>query len=233
MQSKIRLDKFLAQCLGLSRSQAAKVLKSKLVTLNGEIVTHNLDINLSDIVSYQGQELSLGPKYHYYALNKPAGYICANYDNKNQTVFDLLDSNINQIKDIHTVGRLDKDTTGLLLITNDGELTHQLLAPKKHVNKTYYVTLKNPCPSELVQVFASGFELGQGEKVKPAKLEIISPTFVHLTISEGKYHQVKRMFAKFGNEVVTLHRQCFDTLSLDNLNLAPGEYKELKWEEIK
>ncbi|MFV8482766.1 pseudouridine synthase [Mycoplasma sp. 1932B] len=233
MEKKIRLDKFLAQCLGLTRSQATKLLKSKLVTLNGQIITNNLDINANDIVSYQGQELNIGPKFHYYVINKPAGYICTNFDRMHQTVFDLLDSNISKIKNIHTVGRLDKDTTGLLLITNDGELTHQLLAPKKHVDKTYYVTLKDPCPSTLIKVFAEGFELSKNEKTKPAKLEIIKPTFVHLTISEGKYHQVKRMFAKFGNEVVMLHRRSFGSLSLDKLALDLGEYKELKREEIK
>ncbi|WP_416738406.1 pseudouridine synthase [Mycoplasma sp. 005V] len=233
MEKKIRLDKFLAQCLGLTRSQASKILKSKQVKVNNNLITHNIDLLTNDVVTYQGNKLTLAPQYRYYVLNKPAGYICANFDNMHQTVFDLFDSSISKLKDIHTVGRLDKDTTGLLLITNDGELTHELLAPKKHVPKTYYVWLKEPCDPELVSIFAKGFDLGDGEITKPAKLIIINSNYIHLTISEGKYHQVKRMFAKFDNEVIQLHRQSFGSLSLDTLDLESGQYKELKREEIK
>ncbi|MHA0272938.1 pseudouridine synthase [Mycoplasma sp. 48589B] len=228
---KTRLDKMLASALKITRSQASKFLKTKQIKVNDIVVTHNIDVTSEDVVTYQNTPISKGEKYVYYALNKPEGYICANDDRIHSTVFDILGEDIKNIKGIHTVGRLDKDTTGLLLITNDGELTHELLAPKKHVDKRYLVTLKDPCLQELVEVFAKGFALND-EKIKPSKLEIINPTYVSLTISEGKYHQVKRMFAKFGNEVVGLHRDSFGKLTLQNINLKKGEWKELKKEEI-
>ncbi|SJZ48677.1 pseudouridine synthase [Mycoplasmopsis verecunda] len=229
---KIRLDKFIAQKLYLTRSQASKLLKSKSIKVNNIIITHNIDIDQNDIVKYNDEIIEFKDKYIYLALNKPQGYICANHDKNNATVFDLLPEKYSRIKDIHTVGRLDKDTTGLLLITNDGELTHELLAPKKHVVKTYLVTVDKPLQNHLVPIFANGFDIDNDEKVKPSKLEILSPYQARLQITEGKYHQVKRMFARHNYEVVQLHRESFGYLTLEKLNLEIGQYKEISKDEI-
>lgn len=159
----------------------------------------------------------------YIALNKPKGYVCALKDNLHPTVMELINEDI---KNLHIVGRLDIDTTGLLIITNDGKYTHNATHPKKHVSKTYQVTLKKPITSENVKTIEDGMFIDHGEtKLKPGKVEVVSDNIVNLTISEGKFHQVKKMFFALDNEVVNLHRISFDKYSLADLKIKIGEYK--------
>ncbi|WLP85743.1 pseudouridine synthase [Mycoplasma seminis] len=229
----MRLDKFIAEKLFITRSQASKLLKSKQITVNDVIINHNINISENDIIKYKGEEWNHGDEFVYLALNKPSGYVCANTDKINQTVFELLPPEISKIKNIHTVGRLDKDTTGLLLITNDGEFTHNLLAPKKHITKVYEVTLDKELKNELIDIFAQGFKIDNDEIVKPSKLELISNNKAILEITEGKYHQVKRMFSTYGYNVLNLHRSAFGNLQLNNLKLNAGEFTYIKPSDVK
>ena len=165
-------------------------------------------------------------------LNKPAGVVSATKDNHDKTVLELIKT---ERKDLFPVGRLDKDTEGLLLITNDGELAHRLLSPKKHVDKVYFAKVKGVVTEEDQRIFAEGVSLGQGEMAKPSKLEILVSdeiSEIRLTIQEGKFHQVKRMFLSVGKEVIYLKRLSMGTLQLDE-NLALGEYRPLTEEELK
>ena len=166
-------------------------------------------------------------------LHKPAGVISATTDAKDKTVIDLIESK--KRKDLFPVGRLDKDTEGLLLITNDGELAHRLLSPKKHVDKVYFAKVKGVVTEEDQRIFAEGVSLGKGEMAKPSRLEILVSdeiSEIRLTIQEGKFHQVKRMFLSVGKEVIYLKRLSMGTLQLDE-NLALGEYRPLTEEELK
>jgi 16S rRNA pseudouridine516 synthase len=162
-------------------------------------------------------------------LNKPQGVICATTDPGHRTVLDLLD--VENKKGLHPAGRLDIDTTGLVLISDDGDWSHRITAPRHKCPKTYRVTLAEPLEEQVAAQFAEGIALHNEEKkTQPATLEILSPTEVRLTIGEGKYHQIKRMFAAVGNHVVALHREAIGALQLDEA-LAPGEYRQLSEEE--
>lgn len=164
-------------------------------------------------------------KFTYIIMNKPKGYVCALKDNLSPTVTSLIKEHV---KGLHIVGRLDKDTTGLLVLTNDGAYTHNATHPKKHVKKTYQVTLALPIKPEDVKVIEEGMAIDHGEtKLKPGQVEVISDKVVNLTISEGKFHQVKKMFFALDNEVLELHRIAFDKYNLSDFNLKEGEYKIL------
>jgi 16S rRNA pseudouridine516 synthase len=168
--------------------------------------------------------------YVYVMLHKPAGYVSARVDAVDPTVMSLVEPFT--YRDLHIVGRLDKDTTGLLLLTDDGQLTHHLTSPRHDIPKSYQVEVNQPLDSALVQTFADGFSLGADDVVKPAKLVIdqTHSTKATVTIFEGKFHQIKRMFLKFGYQVVTLHRDQVGSLSLGNL--LEGTYRELTKEEV-
>lgn len=226
----IRLDKFLADRTEFSRSQIKQKLKNGVVTVNGELIySAEYKVNIeSDEVSFEGNVLN-SSKYFYYMLNKPAGVVSATVDNNDKTVVSLLPENLR--KDIFPVGRLDKDTEGLLLLTNDGALAHELLSPKKHVDKTYFVTLDHPADSEDVLRFKEGLDIGEDKLTLPAELELLDGNDCQVTIREGKFHQIKRMFKACGNEVVYLKRLSMGSLKLDE-SLALGEYRELNDEEI-
>lgn len=226
----IRLDKFLADRTEYSRSQIKQKLKKGSVTVNDEIVTSaDLKINTEeDKVCFDGEELTY-KEFSYYMLNKPAGVVSATEDKREQTVLSLLPANLR--KDIFPVGRLDKDTEGLLLLTNDGALAHELLSPKKHVDKTYFVTLDHPAGSEDVLRFKEGLDIGEEKLTLPAELEILDGNDCRVTIREGKFHQIKRMFKACGNEVVYLKRLSMGNLKLDD-SLPFGEYRPLTEEEI-
>lgn len=227
----MRLDKFLCTTLGITRREAAKLLKDKLIEVNGEIVK-SISLKITDDcdVEFNGRTLRLeGPRY--YMLNKPQGFVCSHVDDHNPTVFVLLD--IVSPEKLHAAGRLDGDTTGLVLLTDDGQWSHRITSPRYECEKVYYVELADPLPEETIQQFAEGVQL-RGEKAltRPAKLEILGEREAKITISEGKYHQVKRMFAAVGNKVEALHRAQVGSVELDEA-LEPGEYRPLTEAEIQ
>lgn len=228
----MRLDKYLVT-LGIgSRSQVKNIIKSKKVMVNGMTESkpdRHIDEN-SDKISLDGVNLEYH-KFYYYMLNKPAGVVSAVTDASCQTVIDLLD--VTPKNGLFPVGRLDKDTEGLLLITNDGELSHNLLSPTKHVDKKYYVELNGELIDTDIELFQNGLDIGEKSKTKPAKLEIFESerNKAYITITEGKYHQVKRMFAAIGLTVTFLKRISMGSLVLDEA-LNPGEYRKLTTEEI-
>lgn len=164
-------------------------------------------------------------KFTYIIMNKPKGYVCALKDNLHPTVISLINE---KIKGLHIVGRLDKDTTGLLVLTNDGSYTHNATHPKKHVKKVYQATLASPISAADIKLIESGMTIDHGEtKLKPGQVEVINDKLVNLTIEEGKFHQVKKMFFALDNEVLELHRIAFDKYNLSDYDLKEGEYKIL------
>ncbi|MDC0612094.1 16S rRNA pseudouridine(516) synthase RsuA [Vibrio sp.] len=226
----MRLDKFICDSLGVTRKEATKIIKSGDVTVEGDIQKSGaFQVSEDACVEWQERELPKpGPKY--IMLNKPEGYVCSQEDDYNHTVYVLLDEP-NAFK-LHFAGRLDVDTTGLVLMTDDGKWSHRITSPKHKCEKLYRVWLADPIADNYIERFAEGIELrNEKEPTRPAQLEIISDTEVLLTIHEGKYHQVKRMFAALGNKVVGLHRERIGPLRLDD-DLAPGEYRYLTDDEI-
>ncbi|MCC5450551.1 16S rRNA pseudouridine(516) synthase RsuA [Rheinheimera sp. UJ51] len=227
----MRLDKFICDCTGLTRSQAGKNIRQGLVTVNGEVVKQAArQVLAADSVTLDDQPLQL-IGLRYFMLHKPAGYICANDDPEHPTVFTLLDEPL--VERLHSVGRLDLDTTGLLLLTDDGQWSHRLTAPKHHVPKTYRVWTADPIPTEAIAQFAEGIMLrNEKDATKPAELVIVAECEALLTIHEGRYHQVKRMFAALGNKVEQLHREQIGGLALPD-DLAEGEYRLLTEMELQ
>jgi len=233
----IRLDKFLADRGIGTRQEVKKYMKQGRVAIDGEIVKKpetKVDMDKSR-VTFDGKEVSYA-EYEYYMLHKPAGVISATEDNHCETVIDLIESK--KRKDLFPVGRLDKDTEGLLLITNDGALAHRLLSPKKHVDKCYYAKVQGKVTKEDVEAFSKGVNIGTDEAEEwtmPGELVIVNSgdiSEIRLTIQEGKFHQVKRMFQAVGKEVIYLKRERMGTLILDE-SLKTGEYRELTEEELK
>lgn len=231
---KLRLDKYLAEMNLGTRSEVKKLITKGQIQVNGAIVKKpelKLDPT-SDRVQYQGREITY-VIYEYYMLNKPSGVISATEDKRDTTVIDLIESR--QRKDLFPVGRLDKDTEGLLLITNDGALAHRLLSPKRHVDKTYYAKISGEVTKEDIETFEKGVCIGEEKLTLPAKLVILksgAESEIELTIQEGRFHQVKRMFQAVGKEVVYLKRLSMGSLSLDP-SLKPGEYRKLTKEEME
>ncbi|MDD4864056.1 MAG: 16S rRNA pseudouridine(516) synthase RsuA [Alishewanella agri] len=227
----MRLDKFICDCTGLTRTQAGKSIRQGLVSINGKLVKQAArQVSVTDQVELDGEPLQLiGPRY--IMLHKPAGYVCANDDPEHPIVFTLLDEPL--VERLHTVGRLDLDTTGLLLLTDDGQWSHRLTSPKHHVAKTYRVWTADPIPADAIAQFAAGVMLrGEKEPTKPAQLELVATHEALLTIHEGRYHQVKRMFAAIGNKVERLHRERIGALQLP-VELAEGEYRSLSERELQ
>ena len=230
----MRLDKYLADMGVGTRTEVKKLIRQGQIAVDGTVVKlpeMKIDIEKSQ-VTCKGQPVAY-ESFEYYMLNKPAGVISATIDSKDKTVLDLIDTK--KRKDLFPVGRLDKDTEGLLLITNDGELAHRLLAPKKHVDKVYYAKIEGVVTEEDKQAFAEGVSLGGGEMAKPAELEILVSdeiSEIRLTIQEGKFHQVKRMFESVDKKVIYLKRLSMGSLVLDE-SLGLGEYRKLTEEEIK
>lgn len=227
----IRLDKFLSQMNIGTRSEVKNAIRKGKVTINGTICK-NADIKIDenkDVICYENTEITY-EKFVYYMLNKPAGVVSATKDNLDKTVLDLL-VNV-QTRDLFPVGRLDKDTEGLLLLTNDGELAHNLLSPKKHISKTYRVLTKDAITEEQLDSLENGVDIGEASLTLPAKAKRIGEKELFLIIYEGKFHQVKRMLKAVGNEVVYLERRKMGQLALDE-NLARGEYRKLTAQEIE
>ena len=232
----MRLDKYLAEMGVGTRQEVKKQIRQGKAAVNGTVVKAadtKID-ETSDEVTICGRNISY-VSYEYYMLNKPAGGVSATEDRRDTTVIDLIKDK--KRKDLFPVGRLDKDTEGLLLITNDGDLAHRLLTPKKHVDKVYYAKIDGMVTEEDVKRFAEGINIGaeEEEMTRPAKLDIMKSaeeSEIRLTIHEGKFHQVKRMFLAVGKEVTYLKRERMGTLCLDE-NLKPGEYRLLTEEEIE
>ena len=227
----IRLDKFLADAKLGTRSEVRQLLKKGLITLNGEIVKKP-DIKVdpaSDRVLFDGKEI-FSEKDVYFMLNKPAGVVSATEDRREKTVLDLFSSE-DRRRDLFPVGRLDKDTVGLLLITNDGALSHRLLSPRRHVDKTYLVHLDRPIPADAEKRMEAGLDIGDEKPTLPAHLEVLSETTARITIQEGRFHQIKRMFHAVGCEVIYLKRLSMGSLILDPA-LEEGCYRRLTPEEI-
>lgn len=232
----MRIDKFLADANVASRSEIKKMLKQKRIKLAQQLVTDPKTQVSSTSEVYVDDVLINYQKYYYYMLHKPSGVISATFDRQAQTVLDLIKPR-DFVKDLAPVGRLDKDTTGLLLLTNDGQLAHRLLAPKKHVPKVYRALIAGRVDQTTQQLFAAGLTLKDQTQLKPAKLEILDvdeakeESLIQITISEGKYHQIKRMFGAVGMKVLTLHRLKMGTLTLDE-QLKPGQYRPLTKAEL-
>ena len=230
---KLRLDKYLAD-MGLgTRSEVKQAVRKGRVQVNGQTVRepeYKTDTE-TDQVWFDGQPAAYR-EYEYYMLNKPAGVISASEDPRERCVVDLIESR--KRKDLFPVGRLDKDTEGLLLITNDGGLAHRLLSPKKHVDKVYYARVQGRVTQEDAELFRRGVDIGEKKKTPPAELRILNAgeiSEIELTIREGKFHQVKRMFHAAGKEVLYLKRLQMGSLRLDE-SLKPGEYRTLNTQEL-
>ena len=227
----MRLDKYLCLLEVGTRSQVKNYIRQGLVTINGcpaQRPEQKIEEE-HEIIAFRGKELHY-KKYCYYMLNKPPGVVSATRDNTAGTVVELLGDD--RREGIFPVGRLDKDTVGLLLLTNDGELAHRLLSPKHHVDKTYLVTVEHTLQTEDIRRLEEGVDIGEERPTMPAKAEISKDGQLLLTIREGKYHQVKRMLRAIDNEVITLKRISFGGITLDE-NLKPGQYRELTEQEVR
>ncbi|MBC2122919.1 pseudouridine synthase [Listeria marthii] len=227
----MRLDKLLSHTGFGSRREVKPLLKSGAVVVNGTIQKDSkTQVNPDkDQVTVHGTPV-VYQEFVYFMLHKPQNVVSATKDNVSETVIDLL-AQEDTLTDPFPVGRLDKDTEGLLIITNDGTLAHNLLSPKKHINKTYYAKIDGDVTATDVEAFAAGIELDDGYTCKPARLEIITPNEIKVTIQEGKFHQVKRMFAARGKTVSYLKRISMGNLQLDE-SLELGEYRPLTETEL-
>ncbi|MDD2980487.1 MAG: pseudouridine synthase [Hespellia sp.] len=230
----MRLDKYLTEMGTGSRSEVKKYIQKGLVTVDGTLCRKpEQKINEElQTVNCQGVEIKFC-QFEYFMLNKPAGIISAASDSREETVLDLIVDK--KRTDLFPVGRLDRDTEGLLLITNDGALSHRLLSPKKHVDKVYYARIAGRVTEKEVLLFHEGLDIGEKQLTKPGELHILSSgkeSEIELTIHEGKFHQVKRMFLAVGMEVLYLKRLRMGSLRLDE-TLAPGEYRPLTSEELE
>lgn len=229
-----RLDKILASQGELSRKEVKEMIKKGRIALNGTVVKDSsvkIDEN-KDTVSVDGVEVAL-KKHIYIMLNKPQGVVSASDSDTDTTVVDLVPEELFR-KGLFPAGRLDKDTTGFVLITDDGDFAHRILSPKNHIFKTYIAGLEHKLSADDIKSLENGITLGDGTVLKEAKVEVIESSdkpFVKIMICEGKYHQVKRMFAATGNKVVSLHRSRMGNLDLDD-SLKPGECREITQDEL-
>jgi len=231
----MRLDKFLAHATGNSRTDVKKHLKQKQVEVDGKIITSaGFHIDLEKNIVTVGKEEIFYQKYVYIMMNKPRGYLSATKDGSTETVIDLLDEYYQRF-DISIAGRLDKDTEGLLILTNDGQFLHDIITPKKKVFKTYIAHIEGTLTDESIKKLEQGVIIRDGKdneyKTAPAILKIHNENEVEIRISEGKFHQVRRMFASVGCKVIYLKRLAIGGLELDAY-LELGEYRELEENEL-
>lgn len=232
-ETALRLDKYLTQCGLGSRSDVKNLIKKGRISVDGiKASDPGAKVDGTSVILLDGNPLNR-EVFHYYMLNKPQGVVSATEDNLSKTVIDLLKSE--NVKGLFPVGRLDKDTEGLLLITDDGELSHDLLSPKKHVDKRYFVIGDARIDEEGIKQIETGIDIGEDKLCKPAKIDFVEECqqgySYYMTITEGKFHQVKRMFKAVGSNVLFLKRVSMGTLQLDE-KLAPGEYRKLTDDEI-
>ena len=235
MGKKMRVDKLLSNVGVASRAELKKYCKQGLISVNGKVI-NNPGVQVdseNDDVRFNGEKI-VYREFVYIMLNKPDGYISATFDKYDPIVLDLIDQSY-LVFEPFPVGRLDKDTEGLLVLTNDGQLAHRVLSPKKHVPKTYYAKIQGKVTEEDILAFEKGVILDDGYETMPSQLKILKSddmSEIELTIHEGKFHQVKRMFESVGKKVVYLKRLSMGKLMLDE-KLGLGEYRELTDEEVK
>lgn len=225
----MRLDKFVSDAMGITRKDSKNLIKKGLVSINGEIIKDaGANVKETDSLTVEGKKADY-KKFIYLMMNKPQGYISATDDKNKKTVLDLLPENFKRY-DLFPAGRLDIDTEGFLLLTNDGQTAHNLLSPSKKVGKEYFVRLEKPLSEKDRLTIEGGVDIG-GYVTKPSQIRVESETECVITIVEGKFHQVKKMFECVGNKVIYLKRISFASLPLDP-NLALGEYRFLTPEEV-
>jgi 16S rRNA pseudouridine516 synthase len=239
MKERLRIDKLLAHAGCGTRSEIKRYVKAGMVTVDGITVKDSglIVVPSEQVIAFQGAQVNYRSVV-YFMLNKPQGVISATEDARDTTVIDLLKPEDNLLKPF-PVGRLDKDTVGLLLLTNDGAMAHELLSPRKHVVKTYEAKVRGKVTDEDISAFSEGIELEDGYMTMPSELQIVTRdhddegdlTYISLKIKEGKFHQVKRMFQAVGKTVLTLKRVTMGPLVLDE-SLAEGQYRELSQEEL-
>lgn len=232
MGDKMRLDKYLAESGQGTRSEVKQLVKKGHVSVNG-ITARDSGMKVDsdkDAVKVNGRSV-IYEKFRYFMLNKPQGCVSATRDGLSATVLDLLEGEIT--RDLFPVGRLDKDTEGFLLITNDGQLGHELLSPRKHVDKKYVAHVSKPLTTEQLIAFAKGVDIGDEKPTMPAKIRPLDEENVYeVVLQEGRYHQVKRMFEAFGSKVTYLKRVSMGPVTLDE-SLEPGQYRKLTAEEVE
>jgi len=227
----MRLDKYLAQSTGFSRKEVRRFMKAREVVVNDiEVSDPSMHVGEDDDVYLSGYPVD-APGEKYIMLHKPLGCVCSNDDGTHPTVLSLID--LPRAEELTICGRLDVDTTGLVLITSNGKWAHKITSPKHKTGKLYQVTTADPIPEDAVDKFANGLMLhNDKERTKPAELTLIASNEAEVILTEGRYHQVKRMFAAIGNKVEELHRARIGNIELDE-DLEPGEYRFLTEEEIK
>ncbi|MCS5588162.1 MAG: 16S rRNA pseudouridine(516) synthase RsuA [Porticoccaceae bacterium] len=226
----MRLDKYISNATDLSRTDVKKLIKARQVSVDDKIASSGAQKIISEqVVAIEGSPIKLAGK-RYFMLNKPAGVVSAAKDHLNPTALELIYEH--RSEQLQIAGRLDIDTTGLLLITDDGQWNHRLTSPRSDCKKIYALELENPVGADYATRLSAGIVLeGERRRCRPATMQVIDDYHIHLSISEGKYHQVKRMMATLGNEVVSLHRFQVGDIVLDQ-GLAPGDYRPLTAAEI-
>ncbi|MGR6839799.1 pseudouridine synthase [Aliivibrio wodanis] len=224
----MRLDKFVCKSTELTKDQVLERIHMGRVVVNSDVVTiESTQVHENNIVTLDKQKLVARP-FRYLMMNKPANTICSNIDEVYPSLFNYIKEGNNT--ELHVAGRLDADTTGLVLITDDGRWSYNIITPSKKCDKTYRVGLRKPIAEEAIVTFSEGIKLqGETQLTRPATLKIITPQEVLLTITEGKFHQVKRMFSAVGNKVTFLHREKIGKISLD---LCEGEWRYLTLDEV-
>lgn len=232
--ASIRLDKYLADAGFGTRSEVKQVIRKGRVTVDGTVCkASDAKIDTGTVKVCVDGKVAAYDAVSYYMLHKPAGVVSATTDTRDKTVLELIKEE--KRRDLFPVGRLDKDTEGLLLITNDGKLANRLLAPGRHVDKCYYAKINGPVTEDMVRQFAEGIDIGDDKLTLPAKLTILAAdetqSEIEIVITEGRYHQIKRMFEAFGLSVVYLKRLRMGTLVLDEA-LPCGKYRKLTQQEI-
>jgi 16S rRNA pseudouridine516 synthase len=227
----MRLDRYLSQVTELSRSQSRQMIRVGRVSVDGVVIAQPAyQVELNGQIRLDERLLD-SPLPRYFMVNKPAGVVCATCDPSHRTILDLLD--LARPETLHIAGRLDIDTTGLVLITDDGQWSHRITSPARDCDKTYLVTLKYPLKEAQATTIRQGVSLrSESKPTRPADLQLVDETHLRLSITEGKYHQVKRMFAAVGNRVVGLHRESIGPLALDK-SLSAGQYRALTQVEIE
>ena len=227
---KMRLDKLISSSTAFTRSQAKIVINKGKVAVDGEVIKNPAQHISEDAqVEYMGVSIKK-PQLRYIMFNKPAGVVCANKDEQHATIFDSLF--LSRIETLHVAGRLDIDTTGLVILTDDGQWLHRITSPKHKHQKIYLVDLGTPMTEKQIRILENGVQLkDEKNRCQPAVLEKINDKQIRLIITEGKYHQVKRMMAAVGNHVVKLHREKIAQIELDS-HLKEGEWRELSQDEI-
>lgn len=228
MCGSMRLDKFICKSTELTKTQAVELILEGRVKVNSDTVTlESTQVHENNDITLDGKELVARP-FRYLLMNKPADTICSNIDEVYPSLFNYINEGNNT--ELHIAGRLDADTTGLVLITDDGRWSYNIITPAKKCEKVYRVGLRNPISEDAVDIFTFGVQLqGESQLTRPAKLEIVSEKEVLLTITEGKFHQVKRMFSAIGNKVISLHREKIGEVMLD---VEVGEWRYLTDAEV-